>query len=194
MIRRLLVWVPLLLLAILLAVWFADAVQDQLIAPAAYLLWLLGLFLRSVSASIYWGILLGVVALIVLASLLGGLRFRRRAREERTRIQGPVEQAAALVRGARRGPYFRWLVARRLGELAHAALMPPDDAALPSAGLRRAGWTPPPAILAFLEAGLDRPPLGRMSRTRFRAGPTPLDAADVDQVVEYLESQMEMRE
>jgi len=96
-----------------------------------------------------------------------------------------VEQMAGLVRNAHRGPYFKWLVAHRLAELAQATR---DHLG--------AGREPqPPDIQAYFDAGLERPPVRRPGRRIFSRSPAaPLDNVDLQRVVEYLESQMEMRE
>lgn len=195
MMRRLATWGPIILLATVLAVWLADAVQSQLLTPAGYMLWRAGLALRSVSAAVYWGILLGLVAVIALAGLARGLHVHGRADSRRGQVQGPVQQAATLLHHRRRGPYFRWLVARRLAEVARAALQVPDDEPATPASLRGLGWAPPANVQAFLEAGLERPPLGRSQRGRFlRPSPTALEGADVEEAIDYMESHVEMRE
>jgi cell division protein FtsW (lipid II flippase) len=185
MTRRLVFWVTLLIAAGLLALWLDDVIQAVVIVPAAYLLWLMGLALRSVSTWVYWGLLIAVVAIITLASLLGRWRPRRHTPEDRAPVPGAVEQMAGFVHNAHRGPYFRWLVARRLAELVGATRQ----------HLGTGRDVAPPEIQAYLDAGLDRPPIGRgRRRVFFRAPATPLDGVDLERVVEYLESQMEMRE
>jgi hypothetical protein len=205
MIRRLVVWGAVLAAFVLLAFWLQGAVQDVCIVPAIGLLRMGGLLLRSIPQSLFWSLLVAAATLIVLGSLAkaGRLHLWRPTKEKQVAIRGPIEKLAQQVHHTRRGLYFKWLVAHRLGELGQSVA-----ASGPARLIRRSvselgeprkmaadenGDQGAADIQAYIEAGLDRPPISR-SRRRFliRRPPSPLDL-DPSRVVEYFESQMETK-
>jgi len=206
--RRLLLWGALLVAMALLAFWLQTAIEDVCIVPAINVLRRNRLFLQAVPQWVYWTLLVAGVALIALGSLAATGRWHlwRPAEEEQAAVPGPIGKLAQHIHNTRRGLYFKWLVAHRLGELAQAILVQQDtlQAEDSTQGSRLAGrgWDVqcPAAIQAYLEAGLDRAPIAH-PRRRFlsRRPPTPLDL-DPSLVVEYLshkgdphESQMETK-
>jgi hypothetical protein len=178
---RLVVWGAVLVAAAVLAFWLQGTIQDACIVPAVKLLRMGGLLLRSVPQSVFWSLLVAGVGLIALGSLTraGRLPQWRRAKKEQAAVAGPIRKLAHHLHNTRRGPYFKWLVAHRLGELAQAvpvqrgtskAMGPRGMGAEGNEGQRAVG------IQAYMEASLDRPPMGH-PRRRFlsRRPPTPLD-------------------
>jgi len=205
MIRRLVEWGAVLAAFVLLAFWLQGAVQDVCIVPAIGLLRMGGLLLRSIPQSVFWSLLVAAAALIVLGSLAnaGRLHLWRPTKQKRVAIRGPIEKLAQQLHHTRRGLYFKWLVAHRLGEL-EQSLAASGPARLIQRGVSESGEPRQTAadenggqraadIQAYIEAGLDRPPISR-SRRRFlsRRPPSPLDL-DPSRVVEYFESQMETK-
>ena len=198
MLRRLVVWGAVLVAAVLLAFWLQGTIQDVCIVPAIGLLRMGGLLLRSVSQSVFWSLLVAGVAFIALGSLArsGRLRLWRPAKEKRVATPGSIRRLAEYLHNTRRGLYFKWLVAHRLGELAQAILI--QRGTSNTEGPRRMGAEGNGGqgavdIQAYMQAGLDRPPMSRPRRKFLsRRPPSPLDL-DPTRVVEYLESQMETK-
>lgn len=191
--RRVLIWAALLVAAAVLAFWLQPVIQEQIVEPLLYFAWLAGLGLRSVPQQIYWNLLLAGAGFIALASMTGYVRARTARQQRRAAAQGPVERLARDLRRTNRGAYFRWVVARELGEVARTILTQRGGDLGPRSRLRGKGWQPPPEIQAYLEAGLDRPPLALARRGPFSRLPSSALDADLEQVVAYLESQMETR-
>ena len=208
--RRLLLWGTLLVALALLAFWLQSAVEDVCLVPVINLLRRSGLFLQVVPQWVFWSLLVAGVALIALSSLTaaGRLYLWRPAKEERGAVLGQIGKLAQYIHNTRRGPYFKWLVAHRLGELAQAiaiqrgALQAEEDAQSEQHRSKGRDWDAqyPAEIQAYLEAGMDRAPLIR-PRRRFlsRRPPSPLDL-DPNRVIEYLspegdphESQLETK-
>lgn len=186
--RRLVVWLVALVAVALLAFWLQGAIQELCIVPAIQLWWMAGLLLRSVPQWVYWSLLVAGGALVALISLGRhlSLTLQRAATEKQAADPGPVERLAHYIRNAKRGPYFKWLIAHRLSDLAQAAGIPRGSGAGGDPGLTS------PQIQAYLQAGMDRPPLDtRRWGFLSRRPPSPLDL-DPSQVVEYLASQMEI--
>jgi len=206
--RRLLVWGVVFVGLALLAFWLQSAIEDVCIVPAINLLRRSRLFLQAIPQWVYWSLLVAGVALIALGSLTTTDRLHRwrPAKEEQAAVLGPIGRLARYIHNTRRGPYFKWLVAHRLGELAQAILIErgtlrAEENAQGDQTTGR-GWDAqcPAEIQAYLEAGLGRAPVTHpRKRLLARRLPTPLDL-DPSRVVAYLssegdpsESQMETR-
>jgi hypothetical protein len=195
--RRVAVWGVVVAAALALTWCLQGVITDLLVGPLAYLAWRANLFLRSTPQWVYWSLVVTGVALVALVSLVRTLHLGRRATKGHPPVPGPVGKMARQIRAARRGVYTKWLVACRLGGLARAMLAQRERGAgeaAPPDQLQGRDWHPPTEVQAYLEAGLGRPSIsGRRPGAFFRSPPTPLDM-DLNQVVDYLESQMEMRE
>ena len=193
--RRVALWGAVAVAAVVLTLCLQGVITDLLVVPLAYLAWRANLLLRSIPQWVYWSLLVAAVALIALVSLVRTLHLGQRAYKGRPAVPGPVEKMARQMRIARRDVYGKWLVARRLGGLAQAMLTQRGAGeAIPRDRLQGPDWHPPTEVQAYLEAGLDRPRIGRWTQGAFfRSPPTPLDM-DPKRAIDYLESQMEMRE
>ncbi len=190
--RRVLIAAAAVGLTLILAFPLRDIVYQLLIVPLAYMLWVLGLVYHSFDQGIWWIILIVVVVLVLLRSMLPEREPVRKPASYKKVGRGPVEALAASLRRVEQGIYFKWLIANRLGKLAHQILAQrsygkPRSVFEP---LAAEDWNPEPAIQQYLERGLhgsfaDYP----NKRFRFYAPPekTPLDL-DVHQVVAFLES------
>lgn len=190
--RRSLALTGIVIIALLLAFPLRDAMYDAIIVPAAYALWFLGLLYRSVHQSVWWGLALLIVLVILARSLRSTGRIRERVRLKPRPVIGQVENLSAWVKRTDRGIYFKWLIANRLGKIAHEILLQrlggrPRSYFDPLTG---PDWTPDSSVQQYLEAGLkgsfaDYP----QKRWPFsKPASTPLDH-DVKDVLEYLESQ-----
>ncbi|HEX8992631.1 MAG TPA: hypothetical protein VF784_13215 [Anaerolineales bacterium] len=179
---------PLLLVigvsSLLLAFFLREAVYQLIVVPLAYVIWIVQFYYSAIPQWVLWASLLALLFLAVLWSLVpeAGPAARRAALH--IPPEGQVEALADWIRKGRRGNYFKWRLANRLGRIARGL----DE----SAGLGGRFPSADEAVERYLDAGLNysfvdfpRP------RNRFRAAPkTPLDV-DPNQVADYLESQME---
>lgn len=190
---RNLIWIGIFAIALLIAFPLRDAVYEAVIIPAAYVWWMLGLLYRSVDQSIWWFLALFLVLVALSRSLLPLGRFRERMRLKPRPVVGQVEALSVWVKRTERGIYFKWLIANRLGKVAHEVLT-----------MRRGGktrsffdpltgpdWAPEENVQAYLESGLKGSfadyPQGR--RFFSKPEPTPLDQ-DMVEVIEFLEEQV----
>lgn len=208
MIRRLAVWGAVLIAAAVLARWLQGTFEDLCIVPAVELLQMGGLLLRSIPQWVCWSLLVVIVSLIASGSLATAgsasfLHLERRAKEKQAATPGPVGKLAYHLHNTRRGPYFKWLVAHRLGELAQACRIQRGTSKAEGRremGIEGNGDRKVVDIQAYIEAGLGRPPMSHplpwrgspWRRFLSRQPPTPLDL-DPSWVVEYLESQKETK-
>jgi hypothetical protein len=194
--RRL--WLPaaaVLGLALVLAFPLRPLVERTVIVPAAYILWLAGLLYESLPQIVWWAAVLLLAAWIVAGSLLPKETFSERKPPGPQPVQGPVESLAHWIRRTRGGTYYKWLVAHRLGKLAHQMLAQregnrPRPMFSPLAG---ADWQPGPELQEYLETGLHGSfadfPGGR--KLAGPAGRTPLDL-EIAEAIEFLESKAEV--
>jgi hypothetical protein len=191
--RRLFAMIGILILAALLAFPLRDAVYKVVIIPVAYVLWMLGLLYHSVHQSLWWFLVLFILAYILVRSLLPKVRVSERELIKTKPVVGQVENLSMWMKKSERGVYFKWLVANRLGKIAWQIL------ALRETGKQRSvfdpltspDWTPDPAVRAYLESGLQRSFADfPQSRNPFvKSEPTALDH-DVNATIEFLESQV----
>jgi hypothetical protein len=129
--------------------------------------------------------------------LLGSLtNNRKRIPSEEPRAKPELGQVETLAEGLvkmRRGTYYKWKVANRLGRLAREFLIQRGDRAKTRdlGPLIGRDWHPSQPVDAYLETGLHGSFADFPNQSwRFRPPePTPLDI-DVEEVVEFLESQI----
>jgi hypothetical protein len=182
------------ILAALLAIVLKDAVWDDLVSPALYQIWLAWIFLRSMPQIIYWNSLVILIALVAMISLVRQRRRKSYLVREFNQTQNPVAKVVNSIKDLHRGNFFKWLLANQLGSLARSILIyHHGEGALPKRKLMGRTWDPPENVQRYLEAGLARSFIDRPRRLDFfRSSKTPLDI-DINQVVEYLENQMEIK-
>lgn len=190
---RNLIWIGIFAIALLIAFPLRDAVYEAVIIPAAYAWWMLGLYYHSVNQSIWWFLALFLVLVALSRSLLPFGRFRQRRRLKPRPIVGQVENLSVWIKRTERGIYFKWLIANRLGKVAH------DVLTMRIGGKSRSyfdplsgpDWAPGEGVQAYLESGLKGSfadyPQGR--RFFSKPEPTPLDQ-DMNEVIEFLEAQV----
>ena len=190
--RRGLIIAGVVVIALLLAFPLRNVVYEMIILPLAYILWVLGLIYHSLDQGIWWVVLIVVVLIVLLRSVLPEGKPKQKAFSYKKVERGQVESLAVAMQRVSHGVYFKWLVANRLGKLAHQILVQRSYGKPRSvfAPLVAEDWEPTPAIQHYLERGLhgsfaDYP----NKRFGFYNPPdkTPLDQ-DVNAVVEFLES------
>lgn len=183
--------------ALLLAFPLRNVVYEIIIVPLAYILWVLGLIYHSLDQGIWWVVLIVVVLIVLLRSMLPEGKPKSKEISYKKVERGQVESLAVAMQRVEHGIYFKWLVANRLGKLAHQTLVQRSYGKPRSvfAPLVAEDWEPTPEIQRYLERGLhgsfaDYP----NKRFGFYKPPekTPLDV-DVNQVIKFLESTQENR-
>jgi hypothetical protein len=194
--QRVLAMIGIAVIALLLAFPLRDAVFRVVVIPLAYVLWVLSLVYHAVHQTVWWVVALLLVFYLLSRSLLPKFRLRKRLRLKPKPVVGQVEELASWLKKSERGVYFKWLVANRLGKVANQIL------ANRSTGKQRSffdllmgpDWTPDSHVQSYLESGLhgsfaDYPHKGRIFSPPIQS---PIDH-DVSEVVQYLESQTEIK-
>jgi hypothetical protein len=175
-----------------MAYYLQDLVRSVLFEPISYMWWGFNILYQSIAQLVYWILLVVGVTLMAFGSLYGRDRARELVEEETNPPQGPLEATARHIARTEKGVYYKWLVANRMGKLARSILFlrngQPDSLNSP---LKGRDWNPPDEVEAYLESGLTRTFADFPRQRRFsRPLETPFDI-DLNQVIAYLESQME---
>jgi hypothetical protein len=186
----------LLIFAVLAAASIAfilrDAIHEIIIVPLAYIWWVIGLYYRFIPQTLVWILLIFLVLFTAARALLISIPVRSRVIQKKDLVEGPIGQLSTLMQKQRRGMYYRWVLANRLGKLGRELLDQREGHVSAKRFTRLAGrdWKPPAGVAAYLECGLNGSfadyPQSRWSQPR----PTPLDE-DPRHVIEYLETEME---
>ena len=190
--RRWLIVLGVVVIAALLAFPLRGVVHQLIVVPVSYLLWFLGLVYLALPQELWW---VGVTLLVLFLlgkSLLIEIKPPRQPVTINRIDRGKVESLAMAMQKSDRGIYFKWLVANRLGKLAHQILQQRENSKARSvfAPLVGEGWEPGTALRQYLEKGLhgsfaDFPNTGMRFFTRPQK--TSLDH-DVSEVIEFLEA------
>jgi hypothetical protein len=192
MMRRWLAVLGVIVIAALLAFPLREIINPLILVPIAYLLWLLKLFYLSMDQTIWWIAAVFVVLVILGQSLLPEFKPIKKLIPFARHEHGKVESLAIAFEKSKKGIYFKWLIANRLGRLAYAILLQREHGKPRSvfAPLTGEGWEAPPEVQQYLEKGLHGSFAEFPSnRWRYFTAPvkTPLDH-DVAEVVEFLET------
>jgi hypothetical protein len=190
--RQLILLAAFFLVAAGLAYFLQDTVNAVLFVPLSYLWWAFSILYQSVAQVIYWLLLVLGVAFLALGSLYGRERSRDRIADDPPPSQGPLGIAARQISRTGQGMYYKWLIANRMGKLARSILQLRNGTVeSPHSALEGRDWGPPDEVASYLVSGLMRT-FADYPRPRWyaRRPDTPFDV-DLDQVVSYLESQME---
>jgi hypothetical protein len=183
-----------LIAAFVMAFLLRDVVEQLVVRPAAYLFWSLGIFYRFIPQPVLWMLLVLAMLYLTLGSFAGKFRWPRRA-QKAALARGPLDELARQIEHKNDGIYFKWQIARTLGEVAL-------DLQELRQHIRRRKLDFDPGQVSdevrnFLEAGLetsfsDYPMTGGLPLPgKSKAVPiTPFDG-DVSPVLDYLETQME---
>lgn len=171
-----------LVLSAVLGYLLRDLVYQLVVVPIAYLLWLLYYYYSLLPQWLTWTVILAILLIAVLWYLLPDAPRVSRRQERRRQPEGEVEALVTWIMKARRGNYFKWQLANRMGRIARR-LNELSGGRLPRADA---------AVEKYLDAGMNHSfvdfptPRGLLAR----ATHTPLDT-DPKQVADYLESLME---
>ncbi len=185
--RRTILFTAFVILAGLIAFPLRGVIHSYVVAPLSLLWFYLVYYYHVVPQQFYWFIILLAAAYISLGGLLENPFRRRLSQPSRTRKNGPVEAMAAWISNSNHGVYSRWKVARTLGVLAVNILELRGDKSNRIKVLKGRDWNPPAEVQEYLEAGL----MGSYADYPLSKRKTPL-TLDVEKVVDYLESQLEM--
>jgi len=195
--RRRLVILVVLVIGALLAFPLRGLVNQLVVIPLAYILWLLGLLYLSLHQAFWWVAVILVVLIILGRSLLPEIKFAKKNIPLAKHERGSVEELAVAMQKSNQGIYFKWLVANRLGRLAYQILLQREHGKTRSvfAPLAGDGWESTNEVQQYLEKGLH----GSFaefpnSRWNYFAPPekTPLDQ-NVIEVIEFLETKANLR-
>jgi len=186
-----------LIIGALLAFPLRGLVNQLVVIPLAYLLWLLGLLYLSLHQAFWWVAVILVVLIILGRSLLPEIKFVKKHIPLTRHERGSVEELAVAMQKSNQGIYFKWLVANRLGRLAYQILLQREHGKPRSvfAPLVGDGWESTDEVQRYLEKGLH----GSFaefpnSHWNYFAPPekTPLDQ-NVTEVIEFLETKVNLR-
>ncbi len=166
-----------------LAFFLRDVIYQTVIVPLAYLWWVFRFYYSLVPQLLLWILLLTGVFVIALSNFVPVERPGRRNESNRRFAHGQVEMLAVLLARVRKGNYYKWQAANRLGAIARRLGEMSGETRRP--GIRDE------AVEKYLDAGLntsfvDYP---RPANPFQRPVPTALDL-DPKAAVDYLESQL----
>lgn len=186
-----------IVLASALAYFLRGWINDKVIIPLAYLWWRIGLYYHFVPEDRWWAMVIIAICFMALASLRDSEWFFHNLNQDiQQPVLGPVEELMIWIMKSRRNDYYKWLIANRLGKLARSFLIQREGNDVQSwdGSLNGSAWNPPEAVGAYLKSGLNRhfANVRSSSESSPRPHSAPLDL-NPQQVVEYLESQMENR-
>jgi hypothetical protein len=174
-----------LIASVTLAFVLRDVAYQLIVVPLAYVLWLAGVYYSAVPQLVIWGLLTLFLFLGVTWKLVPDVATSPRRQIHRPLLEGQVESLAVCLLRGRNSNYFKWQVANRLARLARRV----------SEGFMQPEGTEAPAesVQQYLAAGLNQSFVDFPApRSRFRRRTsTPLDL-DPNDVVDYLESRMEL--
>lgn len=182
------IWKTLLFVFVLILVAgiffsFRTSVAGAVVRFFLYMVWSLNVFGRVIPEQGLWIGLLILILYIAVGSFYGKNSKVEKSRMDASPVKGQVEAMAEWVEGRRRGVYFKWQIASLLGGI-HQAIQ----------NHRGNGGSEPPneEVRAYLDAGINSSYADYPTPDLFeKAQPTPFDI-ELEQVVEYLEEQMEL--
>ncbi len=181
-------WLPTagLILSSILAYLLRDVIYGTVIVPVAYVFWLAVYYYSFIPQLLLWVALLVILFMVGVFGFLPTGRPSHRSDQKRRLAQGPVESLAMWFVKSKKGTYFKWQIANRLGRISNqVGYLSEESGKFDSSDA---------AVNQYLEAGLttsfvDYP---RPKWPFERPAPTVLDL-DPKAAVDYLESQVEMK-
>jgi energy-coupling factor transporter transmembrane protein EcfT len=182
------------LLCLTVAFVFRRTIYQIVILPLAYVWWWLTLYYRLLPQAAIWILLIFIILFTTMRGLLLEIPWGWSRPLKKKKSQGPIESLAVLIQKSSEGNYYKWTIANRLGRAARELL----DQREGSQGRKKImrfsdrNWDAPQEVSAYLEAGLNGTFADYPKRSWSRAPRTPLDV-DPQQVIEYLESELENR-
>jgi hypothetical protein len=183
--RRLLV-AGMLIISLVLAFFLRDAVYAAVIVPLAYLWWVGNYYYSAIPQLFLWAVLLAVLVITVIWNYLPTARSSHRKQLKQGSAEGQVEVLAAWILKARKGNYFKWQLANRLGRIARRLAETSTQPTSINAGNQ--------GVEKYLDAGINYSfvDFPGPKNPFHHPPPTELDL-DPKEAVEYLESQLELR-
>ena len=172
---------------------FRKMIHEIVIVPLAYLWWVITLYYRLLPQLVIWIVLILVILFTATRGLLMEIQIGRKVILKRKVSQGPIATLSSLIHKSEHGSYYKWVIANRLGRVARELLDQREGLQIKQKFTRLTGrdWNPPKEVAAYLEAGVNGSFADYPKRSWSRAPHhTPLDV-DPQQVIEYLESEME---
>ena len=183
------------LAALVIAILLRDVVEQVVVRPILYLLWILSLIYRFIPQPVLWLLVVLGMAYLVLIRLAGNIKLTGRGLRSANPVYGPVDELARRIERKDGGIYFKWQIAHILGQI--AADLQELRLHNRSRKLELEQTDTPPQVLRYIEAGLytsfsDYPIPGWLPLllNNQPARPTPFDL-ELDPVIEFLESEME---
>lgn len=173
-----------LVISLVLAFFLRDVVYDALIVPLAYLFYLGKYYYTAIPQLFLWVLLLLLLFVFVAWNFIPEARPSPRKEQIRKPAEGQVAALTLWIYKARKGNYFKWQLANRLGRISRRINELSGQRANPGGE----------AVENYLDAGLNHSFVDfPTSRNRFQ--PPTATALDLDpkDAVDYLESQMELR-
>jgi hypothetical protein len=173
---------------------FRRIIYQIVILPLAYVWWWLTLYYRLLPQAVIWILLIFIILFTTMRGLLLEIPWGWSRPLKKKKSQGPIESLAVLIQKSSEGNYYKWTIAQRLGRAARELL----DQREGSQGRKKImrftdrNWDAPQEVSAYLEAGLNGTFADYPKRSWSRSPRTPLDV-DPQQVIEYLESELENR-
>ena len=185
-------WKPLFSIALLIIVAILlypvrHEVAGAVMNFASYLVWTVNVMGVVIPQQILWAFLLILILYIAIGSFYGKRYREEKSPENQSPVIGAVEAMAGYIEERHRGIYFKWQIANLLGKIQQTI----QQSA--SRGTSSRIPLPSDSVQAFLDAGVntsyaDYAPDGFVLKNNS----TPLDI-ELEQVVAYLEEQMEIR-
>jgi hypothetical protein len=167
---------------------FRRLLAGVVVRVVSYVIWSLNLVGSIIPQQVLWLCLLIALLYIAVGSFYGKRLESGAAPKNASPVIGPVETMTRWIEERQRGTYFKWQIANLLGKV-HKSIEETDGR-----GTSNRVPHPLPQVQSFLDAGVnttyaDYPYPGLFQK----AEPTPFDIP-LEQVVEYLEEQMEIRD
>jgi hypothetical protein len=200
--RRLLFFGLVLLLAVPLVLLFQGVTREVLVLQLWRFIQAVRILVAGVPQAPVWILFVGVVLFIAMRSLFRPLETQGKGPEEEVEYPGQVRILAASIERTAQGEYFRWTLARQVGELILGVLAY-EERTTPEQmrqALRTDGLSLPPAIQTYLQVGFrpafSRPTnlLSRLKRwllSSIRGVPLSIDPS-LERVIQFLEDQLEV--
>lgn len=171
-----------------------DVVEQLIVLPAAYLFWSLSIFYHLIPQPVLWLVL--VLAMLYMSVWAFASKFQWPARHNKSRpFRGPLAELAMQIERRESGIYFKWQIARSLGDIALDLQELRQHIRRRKLDFDNTAVTP--FVRRYLDSSLntsfsDYPLPGGLPlpSTMKALPPTPFDG-DIGPVIDYLESQME---
>ena len=191
--RRWIIILLILIAAALLAPFLWKVINSVVIEPAVYYWWMVKRLVQLAPEIYYWYFWIGGMGLVSLISIWRYFRRKHQPEYKQFKPEGQLKSLARNLSKVDKSHYTKWLVANRLA-------MTTLDLIQHSSGLEETntykfpedGWDAPADIRTYLEAGLDNAHMSLSSKKKWfkQRDLSPIDI-DINQVIYYIESQME---